>query len=281
MCSSPAELRQRANWDGSNISSRKHLLESLQSYIKPSIMLPQSRLFNLLNQAKLYQLRNNRYNSIDDENFNFSLLNDYYQDNSTFPNFNSLTVKAHFDEIWHCCFSHNGTYLATASRDKSVVIWKIDAAQQSIKKYKSIANNDEDISAIAWSNDDTLLLTAAEEVIFIYDTTTGNCLNNYHEDHEHDETISNLLWVDDDSKFYSTGLDQRVIEWSQNGSVLHKWKILPIRIMDAALTPDQKQLVVAGPDGPQPTVDHDGTLSYNEEMRHIMVYDTESRNCLW
>ncbi|TIA86772.1 hypothetical protein E3P99_03577 [Wallemia hederae] len=281
MCSSPAELRQRADWDGSNMMSRSKLLDSLQSYIKPSMMLPQSRLFTLLNQAKLYQLRNNRYSNIDEENLDFSLLHDYQQDNSAFPNFNSLTVKAHTDEIWHCCFSHNGKYLATASRDKSIALWEIDSLQQTFKKHKRIPPTLEDITALTWSHDDTRLLTAAENIVYIYDTMTGNCLNSYQQEHEHEETISSLIWSHDDSKFYSTGLDQRVVEWNSDGSMLHKWENLPIRIMDSALSPDQRKLVVAGPDGPQPTMGPDGTLSYSEEMRHLMVYDTETRSLLW
>lgn len=47
----PQELYQRASWEGKNIKSRTRLMDRLQSYLPPSVMLPPKRLRTLLRQA--------------------------------------------------------------------------------------------------------------------------------------------------------------------------------------------------------------------------------------
>lgn len=34
-------------------------------------------------------------------------------------------LRAHRDEVWFLQFSNNGKYLASASNDKSAIIWKV------------------------------------------------------------------------------------------------------------------------------------------------------------
>lgn len=34
-------------------------------------------------------------------------------------------LEGHKDEVWNIEWSHDGTYLASASKDKTAIIWKI------------------------------------------------------------------------------------------------------------------------------------------------------------
>lgn len=34
-------------------------------------------------------------------------------------------LDGHTDEVWNIEWSHDGTYLASASKDKSVIIWRV------------------------------------------------------------------------------------------------------------------------------------------------------------
>jgi WD40 repeat protein len=35
-------------------------------------------------------------------------------------------LRAHHDEVWFIQFSNNGKYLASASNDKSAIIWEVN-----------------------------------------------------------------------------------------------------------------------------------------------------------
>lgn len=140
MCSSPEELRKRAEWDGVTGDSRSQLLVTLQSnstvplrpsaradcpspgYISPSLMIPRRRLETLLEQAKMHQRRNCPFHS---EDVSISLLADCKCDPAAFPSITSHILREHTDEIWRLEFSHDGKWLATAGRDQSTVIWNV------------------------------------------------------------------------------------------------------------------------------------------------------------
>ncbi|XP_005289642.2 WD repeat-containing protein 26 isoform X1 [Trachemys scripta elegans] len=51
MCSHAEDLRAKAEWEGKGTASRSKLLDKLQTYLPPSVMLPPRRLQNLLRQA--------------------------------------------------------------------------------------------------------------------------------------------------------------------------------------------------------------------------------------
>ncbi|TIC18639.1 WD40 repeat-like protein [Wallemia mellicola] len=256
--------------------SRSIVLKDLENFIQSDLLLPNNRLFTLLNQSIQYQSDNFFYVSNTNE---VSLLNDLKNDSLSFPNYNNSLIKAHKDEIWHCSFTKDETYFATASKDKSIIIWSIDYTNNSIKKIKHLKDFDQDVSVIKFSNDQSTFIIAIENVLIFYETV--NYTVKFKSDDQHDETISNLLFTFDDSILYSTALDQKLLEWDLNGNLLYKWDQLPIRITDSLLTPNNKSIILIGPDGPQPTLSSDGTLSYTEEMRRLMIYDLTTRDCIW
>lgn len=51
MCSGSDELQTRAGWEGKGTASRIALMDRLQKYLPPTIMLPPRRLHSLLCQA--------------------------------------------------------------------------------------------------------------------------------------------------------------------------------------------------------------------------------------
>ncbi|KAJ3502077.1 hypothetical protein NLJ89_g9048 [Agrocybe chaxingu] len=86
MCSEPEDLRRRAGWDGASGSSRRQLLDTLHDYIPSAVMIPQRR--------------------------------------SDFPKITTTILEVHMDEIWNIEWSHDGAYLASASKDKTAIIWR-------------------------------------------------------------------------------------------------------------------------------------------------------------
>ena len=168
MCSTPNELKERANWDGIKGKSRSVLLDNLQSFIQPSIMLPQRRLITLLEQAKEYQRQQCLYQLEND--VKISLYSDLSIDSDTFPKFNLANLYGHLDEVWHVEFSSSGKYLATGGKDRSVIIWGIDLENKKFTRNNVLSDHDEDVSAISWSPDEQILVSANENVINIWDS---------------------------------------------------------------------------------------------------------------
>jgi len=37
-----------------------------------------------------------------------------------------FVLQGHTDEVWHVAYSHDGRYIASASRDTTVIIWSVE-----------------------------------------------------------------------------------------------------------------------------------------------------------
>ncbi|KAG5654118.1 hypothetical protein H0H81_007170 [Sphagnurus paluster] len=124
MCAEPDDLRQRAEWDGASGTSRRQLLNSLQRYIPSSIMIPQRRFVTLLDQAHAHQRQQCLYHNSPSDSIAFSLYTDHHCSKSAFPRITTTILEVHTDEVWNMEWSHDGRYLATASKDKTAIIWR-------------------------------------------------------------------------------------------------------------------------------------------------------------
>lgn len=149
MCSEPEDLRQRAGWDGASGNSRRKLLANLHresntrqslkillihpmlfhiGYISSAVMIPPRRFSTLLSQARSYQLQRCVYHNSPSSTETFSLYTDHQCDKAAFPRITTLILEGHTDEVWNIEWSHDGNYLASASKDKTAIIWKIEVS---------------------------------------------------------------------------------------------------------------------------------------------------------
>lgn len=85
-------------------------------------MVPAHRLATLLQQAKDYQIYKCLYHLRFAEGPH-SLLTDHTCDSNAFPSATIKVLTGHKDEVWDIKFSHDGTKLASSSRDSCVIIW--------------------------------------------------------------------------------------------------------------------------------------------------------------
>ncbi|KAI6150688.1 WD40 repeat-like protein [Pisolithus tinctorius] len=253
MCSDAQELRRRALWDGASGASRKALLTDLQEFIPSATMIPQRRFATLLTQARHYQRERCTYHNAPMNPTSFSLFCDHYCDKEDFPRVTTTILHAHTDEVWNVAWSHNGLRLASASKDKTAIIWRI--APDSHPRDREcvvefiLRDHPYPVGALAWSLDDSILLTSADNLILLWDTKSGKCIATLD---SHMETVSVLMWLPDGSGFMSASLDRKVVTWEASGKQVDEWPGVPIRVTDMAVTPDMKRLVVIGMDY-QPT----------------------------
>ncbi|CAA7271486.1 unnamed protein product [Cyclocybe aegerita] len=249
MCSEPEDLRRRAGWDGASGSSRRQLLDTLHDYIPSAVMIPQRRFAALLHQARAYQRQRCIYHN-PLRSAPFSLYSDHRCDRSDFPKITTTILEVHTDEIWNIEWSHDGAYLASASKDKTAIIWRrgssIDSSSSPVdwSAHLILRDHTDPVGCLAWSLDDSVLLTSAESTIKMWNTKTGVCIRSL--ENHHTDTVTALSWLPDGSGFISCGMDRRITIWDSEGRVRDPWSLMAIRITGLTITPDSRHIVAIG-----------------------------------
>ncbi|EGO21068.1 hypothetical protein SERLADRAFT_475747 [Serpula lacrymans var. lacrymans S7.9] len=179
---------------------------------------------------------------------------DHQCDKSAFPRVTTMILEVHADEVWNIAWSHNGEYLASASKDKTAIIWRIGSeSEPSMRECAPeliLRDHPYSVGCVAWSRDDAILLTSADHLIKMWDARSGICLRTLD---AHSETVSALTWLPDGSGFISGGLDRKIILWDAEGKQRDSWGITAMRVTDLAVSPDFSRLVSVGMDYVAPT----------------------------
>ncbi|RKP00454.1 hypothetical protein CXG81DRAFT_26849 [Caulochytrium protostelioides] len=106
--------------------TRDALLHRLQALVPAGTMVPSQRLATLLGQALEHQCSTCLYHTHDRALSSFSLYTEHSCERDAFPNQVAQVLQAHSDEVWNAQFSPDGTMLASAGKDASVMIWRWD-----------------------------------------------------------------------------------------------------------------------------------------------------------
>ncbi|CAK9781241.1 WD40 repeat-like protein [Cutaneotrichosporon oleaginosum] len=248
MCSVNDDLYERAKWDGAAGISRRQLLERLQEDISPKIMVPQRRLATLLDQARQHQQLTCLFH---DDNEPISLYTDHVCSSGSFPSVTTHVLMDHKDEVWRIEWSPDGYMLASASKDKTVVIWQLkppsaeNGQQYSISFLHHLKGHRGAVDAMAWSPDSQTLVTASDEQIFIWDVKQGRRSDVTLEDTPHKDEISAVQWLPDGSQFVVCSLDPRVVFYDRSGTITRNWSLGNMQLRDFAITPDCSRIVAA------------------------------------
>ncbi|KAG0198512.1 hypothetical protein BGX28_008047 [Mortierella sp. GBA30] len=234
MSSSAEDLRQRAQWDGSNGTSRQKLLSALQKFISPAVMVPENRLETMLKQAAELQIKNCYYH--DNRNTSNSLYSDHVCNKSGVPTVTRHVLDSHTHEVWYITFSHDGRYLASASADSRVIIWSLET----FEPVHTLQGHTSRVSCCAWSPDDSEILTGGfDRTLRLWDVQTAAEKSTFH---RHSDQVTCLGWLPDGERFVS-GSEKNMFLMSTAGDVLRSWHF-PVR--DLAISSDGKTLVVMG-----------------------------------
>lgn len=234
MISSSDDLKNSTSWDGATGLSRKRLLKDLEARISPSKMIPPNRLEDLLLQAQTYQKNQCLFHSKDSD------LISLYSDHRCPSNFPSVTKHIlihHNDEVWHVSFSHNGKYVASASKDKTAIIWDIETFRPRL----ILSGHTDAVSYLSWSPDDEYLLTCGNDhTIRLWNTRNGNCDQVFT---KHTESVTSCAWLPHGKSFVSSSSDKNILLWSLDGLLIHKWS--NIRATCIAIGNDGATMVAA------------------------------------
>ena len=117
-------------------------------------MIPEHRLAQLLDQVKQSQINDCLHHN---SAIPPSLYSDHMCDRDNFPLRTMFELDSHSDEVWYLKFSHDGTKLATASKDRTVLIYET----RTFNVLHRFTDHDKEVTYITWSPDDSKLISCS------------------------------------------------------------------------------------------------------------------------
>ena len=124
--------------------------------ISPSVMIPQHRLAILLDHVKQSQINNCLYHNTAEPP---SLYSDHMCDRNDFPLDVCVDLTQHSDEAWFCKFSHDGSKLVTAGKDRTAFIY--DTTDFTV--LRKLTEHGDGVAFVSWSPDDSKLITCCQD----------------------------------------------------------------------------------------------------------------------
>ncbi|PRP88859.1 hypothetical protein PROFUN_00327 [Planoprotostelium fungivorum] len=243
ICSKAEEVRREGRWDGAQGSSRGSLVDKIKSLLSPEgkVCVPSNRLDTLLDQAVKYQKTLCLYhNNREDQ---FSLYIDHVCEREQLPSQCIAVLESHSDEVWYIKFSHSGRYLASSSKDNTIIIWDLTLLPDAVKKSRKLLTGHlGGVTSLSWSYDDTKILSCSlDHVIKIWDTSAGDCLQTFD---RHTEAVTSCAWFPDGIHFVSGSDDKSVYLWNvQSSTVIREWEE-STKVNGVAVSKDGSRMVL-------------------------------------
>ena len=91
-----------------------------------------------------------------------SLLHDHICERTNFPLHITHELQHHRDEVWHLEFSHDGSMLASASKDNSVMVYDTTSWMLISRLEQPNTQQESGVCYISWSPDSTYLLACSQ-----------------------------------------------------------------------------------------------------------------------
>lgn len=240
------------------VEQRQRLLDNLRTTLPGGILLPKHRLETLVETALSAQLDACPF--LNDPTAKPSLLRDYTcgpHDQLPKVTCQILTSapQAHRDEVWHCVFSHDGTKLASASKDGTAAIWKINEDQlltgdkeeqkdNLIVLDRLLVGHTGPVAFLAWSPDDSKIATCSQDTrVRIWDVATGKLISEL--DH-HCEPVTCCVWkpteLGEPEEILTGGHDRRIFLVNIHGDILMLFETS--RVQEVLLAKNGRYLLV-------------------------------------
>ncbi|GLU03752.1 hypothetical protein SLE2022_209350 [Rubroshorea leprosula] len=226
--------------DNMILDLRKRLVMEVEKLLPPPVMLPDRRLEHLVETALTAQIDSCIYHNSSDD---VSLYEDHCCGKDQMPTKTTQILTDHKDEVWFVQFSSNGEYLASSSKDCTAIIWKVMADGKLTLKH-SLRSHQNAVSFVAWSPDDTKLLTCGNaELLKLWDVETGACMHTFG---DHGFIVSSCAWFPDSKRLVcgSSDPEKGICMWDCDGNEVKAWRGMRMpKVLDLAVTPDGEQLI--------------------------------------
>lgn len=240
------DLQAQARWFGTIDETRRSLLQDLTQCIAPSVMIRDHRLAELLDQVKKNQINECLYHNTSQPP---SLYSDHRCERENFPALTQFLLEDHAGEVWHLEFSHDGSKLATASEDKSVIIYKnLDTSFEVLHRLRE---HEEAVTYLTWSPDDSKIISCSmDRRARVWDVATGTLILRVDHRTPDNSHLTSASWAPDSMTFVTSSFDRAtpLCLWSLESGpdapdhLIHKWNP-GLRFQDCAVTPDGRRVV--------------------------------------
>lgn len=245
MCSSSDELRLRANWSGTGPESRLKLLKRLQDYVSSRDLLEEDRLERLLHRSLQLQKQDTLFPYTVQPKV--SLLEDLEHSPDRVPKTELFRLTRHEDEVWLVQFSHNGRYLASASKDKSVIIWDwFGLRDGKLSEHDAVRHklngHSLDICLLSWSPDDSHILSCGKDcAVRLWDVESGEFVRKFE---KHTKQVTACSWMPGGNSFVSGSGDKHIYKWDPwSGECIGSYEPSS-RVNDLCVSTDGEKLIV-------------------------------------
>ncbi|KAG2284467.1 hypothetical protein Bca52824_055687 [Brassica carinata] len=216
--------------------------KKLQELLPLGVIVPERRLEYLLDDDLDTQRGQCDFHNVQDSDL--SLFSYHYCDKRKIPSETLQVLSEHTDEVWFLTFSHDGKCLASSSKDKTAILWEMDAEGKFTQKHK-LVGHEKPVVAVLWSHDDQQVITCGEnEVIKRWDVGSGQCVQTYG---RVDVGSVSCGWLHDGAGVIGAMSDRRIHLWSLDGTEMqHEQEQRAQTLSDVAMTSDGKWIVSVG-----------------------------------
>jgi WD40 repeat protein len=117
------------------------------------------------------------------------------------------TLEGHSECVYSVAFSHNSTWLASASLDKTVKIWDASSGEC----LQTLEGHSSGLNSVAFSHDSTQLASASfDKTVKIWEASSGACLQTLE---GHSKWVRSVAFSHDSTRLASASHDKTVKIW--------------------------------------------------------------------
>jgi WD40 repeat protein len=226
-------------------AGREGLLAELQALLPPSLLVPEARLEELVEQALLAQLERCPYHN--SRGLRMSLFSDYVAGPEQLPTEAAEVLDAHADEVWAVQFSPDGRWMATASKDGSALLWAVGEPGP-VRLERAIMSDAGPVNIVVFSPDSRrLAVGGADACLRIFSVPDGK-LELEVLGGGGGEGLAAAVWLPDSARLMAVGAKElQTLDVDGGGAVLGR-TILGQHTYDAALSHDGGTVITVGQD---------------------------------